>query len=35
MKFEGKLMGLETVIPSGITQTQKDKCYMFFLISGC
>lgn len=33
MKFEGKWMKLEAVIPSEVTQTQEDKYYMFPLIS--
>ena len=33
-KFEGKLMELEELIPSEVTQTQGDKNSMYSLISG-
>lgn len=33
--FTGKLMELETTIPSGMTQAQRDKCCMCSLICRC
>ena len=33
LKFAGKWMDLENIILSEITQTQKDKYYMYSLIS--
>lgn len=35
MKFIGKWIELEIIIPNEITQTEKDKCQMFFLICVC
>jgi hypothetical protein len=34
MKFEGKRMKLENIIPSEVTQTQQDMCAMHSLITG-
>ena len=34
LKFAGKWMVLENIILSEVTQTQKDKYYMYSLISG-
>lgn len=35
MKYTGKWMVLETIILDDVTQTQKNKHHMFFLIYGC
>lgn len=35
MKFIGKWIELEIIIPNEITQTEKGKCQMFFLIYVC
>ena len=34
LKFSGKWTDLENIILSEVTQTQKDKCHMYSLISG-
>lgn len=34
MTFAGKQMGLETIILSKISQTEKDKYHMFSLVFG-
>lgn len=35
MKFIGKWIELEIIIPNEITQTENGKCQMFFLIYVC
>lgn len=33
MRFTGKYMELQNIILNDLTQTQKDKCFMFFITS--